>query len=126
MSSKAAGAIRSKPPITHANAPLFQFSTTPVQPKWTQPPKTVPSGQKNRVPSWARAYARPALQPVLDYTDQDGNHRRLHIAQKWYMDEQDIEIKEEIANVKRNGGSNLRLDIIAVSSGATVSRWKIV
>ena len=74
---------------------------------------------------WASAEGRPPLQPIISYVDQLGNHQRLHVAAKSEIRDQDIEINCTIEDIRKAGGTDLVVNVIATATGLTISRRRV-
>ena len=103
--------------LAEAN-PLMAFTNSPV------PQAKVAPQQDGRVlPEWA--ITRPALQSVLEYTDQFGYRQRQHVVEHKRVERQDIELYLEIEDILKAGGSNIQLHVLVVATGLTLTRWSI-
>ena len=102
---------------------LMAFERVPVLPRKPEP--AAAPREDDPLPRWASAEGRPPLQPIISYVDQLGNHQRLHVAAKHEIRDQDIETNCTIDDIRRAGGTDLVVNLIATVTGLTISRWRV-
>jgi hypothetical protein len=121
---------KSAKPVQHKSAqalladanPLMTFANAPKLPMAKKPAEQGREGA-TVLPDWA--IARPPLQSILEYTDQFGTRQRQHVVGQKRIDHQDIELRLEIEDILKAGGSNIRLDVLSVATGLTLTRWAV-
>ena len=102
---------------------LMAFERVPVLP--LKPEPAAAPREDDPLPRWASAEGRPPLQPIIAYVDRSGDHQRLHVAAKHEIQDQDIETNCTIEDIRRAGGTDLVVNLIATATGLTISRWRV-
>jgi len=102
---------------------LIAFERAPGLP--AKPEPAAAPRKDDPLPRWASSEGRPPLQPIISYVDQLGNHQRLHVAAKSEIRDQDIETNCTIEDIRRAGGTDLVVNLIATATGLTISRWRV-
>jgi len=102
---------------------LMAFERAPVLP--AKPEPAAAPRKDDPLPRWVSSEGRPPLQPIIAYVDRSGDHQRLHVAAKSEIRDQDIETNCTIEDIRRAGGTDLVVNLIATATGLTISRWRV-
>jgi hypothetical protein len=102
---------------------LMAFERVPVLPRMPEP--AAAPREDDPLPRWASAEGRPPLQPIIAYVDRSGDHQRLHVAAKHGIQDQEIETNRTIEDIRKAGGTDLVVNVIATATGLTISRWRV-
>ena len=102
---------------------LMAFERAPVLP--AKPEPAAAPRKDDPLPRWASSEGRPPLQPIIAYVDRSGDQQRLHVAAKHGIQDQDIETNCAIEDIRRAGGTDLVVNLIATAAGLTINRWRV-